>query len=92
MRFFPDSCFKKQPPKAYFWKVYYVCFGEKFTRLVQNEISSLRDKHKIKEDKIKLSAEAFDVFNEFNFDKNLGLLCKLISKAYGRTTNSCKRN
>lgn len=47
---------------------------EHYKELVDGKIKELKEKNKIKEDKIKLTREAQTIFDEFSFGRNLGLL------------------
>ncbi len=43
-RFFPDSCYKKYPPKEYFWRVYATLHPETFHELNTQQMERLRQR------------------------------------------------
>lgn len=80
IKYFPDSCLKRQPPKSYFWKVYFHCFKSEFNTNITTQIDSLIKKNRVKDDNVLLTDEAVDIFENFNFKQNLKLLGLIISK------------
>lgn len=74
MSFFPDSCFKRVPEKTYFWKIFTVLKPDLFNQMLTEKISNLKEKSKIKDDTIKLTYEAQEIFENFKFDSDLALL------------------
>jgi len=74
MKYFPDSCHKRMPSKDYFWKVYYYTKKDNFKQLIGEKISILKKKNCIKSDAIKVTDEAYEIFKNFKFEENLGLL------------------
>ena len=81
MRYFPDSCFKRVPDKDYFWKVFSILYSERYSKILEEKIKTLRENSKIKEDKIVLTREAQEIFDSFECDGNLSLLSNLKSQA-----------
>lgn len=41
-RYFPDSCYKKYPPKEYFWRVYATLHPDTFHELYGQQVDRLR--------------------------------------------------
>lgn len=74
IKYFPETCLKKYPERAYFWKVFYVLKKPKFDELINGEIKILKAKNRIKTDKIKITAEAEKIFNKFEYESSLSLL------------------
>lgn len=79
MAFFPDSCNRKVPSKSYFWKVYYCLKKEDFKDKIAEQISILKRKNKIKDDKLTLNEETHTIYKDYDVGSNLRLLGKLIS-------------
>lgn len=74
MRYFPDSCQKKVPDRGYFWKVLGNVMPEEYQNFLRSKLAALKKKRKIKDDKLVLTREACDTFEEFDFEDTLALL------------------
>lgn len=72
--YFPDSCLKRVPEKTYFWQVFAVLKPNIYTSMLNEKIDSLKEKNKIKNDTIKLTEEAQEIFESFKFDSDISLL------------------
>ena len=45
-RYFPDSCFKKYPPRSYFWQIYASLHPEQFGELYNVEMERIRQRRR----------------------------------------------
>lgn len=79
MAYFPDSCYKKVPDRDYFWRVLGVTMPTEYQNFLRHKISFFRERKRIKEDKLLLSREARDIFEDFQFEDKLSLLSFLTS-------------
>lgn len=79
MKYFPDICYKRVPPKNYFWKIYYYLKKDSFKKQIETQIKTLTEHNKIKSDNITMSNEAEDIYKKFEFNDNLRLLGNIIS-------------
>jgi hypothetical protein len=92
MSYFPDLCMKKLPPRTYFWQVFSVVRAAEFKALIDAKVEKLRSLRRVKEDKMKLSAEALKIFYSFDAGNEVALLGYLISQALGQPWTSDQRD
>lgn len=69
----------RPPPSEYFWKVYAVAKKADFNVLLNEKITKVKEKKKVKDDKLQLTEEALKIMNSVNFDNHLTMMRKLIS-------------
>lgn len=80
MRYSPDICNKRAPPRQYFGQVFYVLRQDLFKTAIEGQITSLKDKNKIKYENIKITDKDQAIFSEFTFADDLEFFGELISQ------------
>ena len=78
MKFFPDDCRKRTPPKVYFWKVYSILKPELYRHLIDAAFQKAHGANQLP-DKIILTNEIARIFHSFDNSKSLTYARKLKS-------------
>lgn len=78
-KYFPDSCHRKPPPRTFFWQVYAIVRPQQFKALVQNQVEMLKLRKRVKDDRVAVTAEGADIFDNFKFEDDIRLLGMIMS-------------
>lgn len=79
-KYFPNVFYKRQPPRKYFWQVFFSLKKDDYDRLIEENILLFKQNNKIKNDRLILNEESLQIFKEFDESNELGLLSNIISK------------
>lgn len=79
LRYFPDSCLKKCPPRDYFWKVFSVVHRADYEYLLATSKTRLNKGMELVITQINIPEETSRMLQNFDSQKSLQTLCLLIS-------------
>ena len=79
LRYFPDSCLKKCPPREYFWRVFSVIRNEEYQRLFISSKTRLTIGRELVVTQIEIPEETGRLLQSFNSQMSLQTICNIKS-------------
>lgn len=71
MRYFPDSCYKRTPPRDYFLKVLYSAFRELYHTFVDVKADAWAEKHKRPDENFEIERDMREIIEAFKPNETL---------------------